>query len=635
MYIPDKPLDAGRVSIEKARFLNGQKPSPDIVRDFILDSWERSKIYGISQMVPPESPLAGEGEIRRRMQALQPFIDLFESYRRSLEILLKHKSIPVAFIWIDLEGIVVHTDGDSSFYQPGMHVSERDMGTNIAGTSITLNKAMVMVQKEFYQTRFHDSIYAAQPLYDAEKHVAGCCVLEMKTTGYDPNAIRMFLTICDILNQQRIEYSRLKRALDEKATLSAILEHIPSGIIVLNTAEQITFMSQKAKEMFGQTQKPVENRYLQSVIHKGLIPGDLIRLEKEFQYREHFLSYENQSKTFYVSASFLRDVDKRITGLLLAFSPLETLISQRSVHKVSMSHRSSYREIMKDTSLLKIVQNRIQTLARSPWDILITGEKGLLHGDMARAIHVSSPRASGPYVHFDITKHSPFEIRELLWGQFKTDLYKNKGKCLISQTNSGTLVLWNTAAMDEDLQEDFYTLLQKRELPDHTKFNVRFICITKKVAPAPFTEKLTDYFVKGHLSLQPVRSYASDITTLTDNILNELSARHHVPLPIVSPDVRHIFSLYGWPGNLDEMQDVLETALLTHSPEILQENHLPRRMRKLKAPTIYKDLSAQKRIRDITEAMKITHGNCKEAAKHMGIARSTFYEWLTKYNIPH
>lgn len=635
MYIPEKPLDTGRIAIEKARFLNGQKPSPEIVRDFIRDSWERSAIYGVSQTVQPESPMAGEGEIHRCIQVLQSFIDLFESYRNSLEILLKQKSIPIAFVWVDLEGIVVHTDGAPSFYRPGMHVSERDMGTNIAGTSITLNKSMVMVQKEFYQTRFHDSIYAAQPLYDAEKHVAGCCVLEMKTTGYDADAVRVFLTICDILNRQRIEYSRLKMAQDEKTQLSVILEHIPSGIIVLNTAEQITFMNQKAKEMFGQTREPVENRYLHSVIHKGLVPGDLIRLEKEFQYREHLLSYGNQSKIFYVSVSLLRNTDKRITGLLLAFSPFETLISQLSLHEVSVSHRSSYREIMKDTSLVKTVQTHIQTLARSPWDILITGEKGLLHGDIARAIHMASPRASGPFVHFDITQHSPFEIRELLWGQYKTDLYKSKGKCLLSQTNSGTLVLWNTDAMDEELQSDFYTRLNTRELPDYTKFNVRFICISEDEKPFCFTKKLTDYFEKGHLFLEPLRNYESDIATFTDNILTGLSARHHISRPTVSPGVQHIFSLYGWPGNLAEMQDVLSNALLSHTPEVLEENHLPRRLRELKAPTLYKDLSAQKRIRDISEALKATGGNCKEAAKHMGIARSTFYEWLAKYKIPH
>ncbi len=635
MYIPDKPLDTGRIAIEKARFLNGQKPSPEIVRDFILDSWERSRIYGISLAPLPEPEIAPEGEIRRRIQALEPFIDLFESIRESLNILLKHKNIPTAFIWVDIEGTVVKIEGESILYRPGMRVNEREMGTNIAGTSITLNQAMVMVQKEFYQSRFHDSIYAAHPLRDGEKHVTGCCVLEMHTTTYDPEAVRMFMLICDLLNRQRIHHTHLNKTLERESALLTILEHIPPGIIVLNTTEQITFINQKAKEMFDLTQQPVENRYLQSIIRKGLSPGDLIRLEKEFLYREHVLNYGNQSKTFYVSSTLIRNSEKRVTGLLLAFSPFETLISRYPSREPALFHRPSLQDILKETSLQKKIQNTIQSLARSPWDILITGEKGLLQEDFARLIHAGSQRASGPYVMFDIAKYRPFEIRERLWGEFKTDLYKNKGKCLISQTNSGTLVLLNADRMDEDLQRDFYILLQNRELPDHTKFNVRFICITEDEKQGHFTPQLAAYFDKGQLSLEPLRNYESDISRFANNILQGLSARYHLTCPAVSPDVRHIFSLYGWPGNLEEMQDVLATALLRHTPNTLEENHLPRRLRELKAPTLYKDLSAQKRIRDISEALKATGGNCKEAAKHMGIARSTFYEWLDKYKIPH
>jgi len=635
MYIPDKPLDTGRIAIEKARFLNGQKPSPDIVRDFILDSWERSRIYGITLAPSPEPERADEGEIRRRLQPLAPFIELFETVRENLDILLKHKNIPVTLIWVDVEGTVIKTDGESPLYRTGMRVSERDMGTNIAGTCITLNQSMVMVQKEFFQNRFLGSIYAAHPLRDAEKHVAGCCVLEMHTSTYDPEAVRMFLLIGDLMNRQRIQHTQLHQTQERESVLLKILEHIPSGIIVLNTSEQITYINQRARELFNITQQRVENRYLQSIIQKGLVPGDLIRLEKEFLYREHVLNYGNQSKTFYVSSALIRNSENKITGLLLAFTPFESLTGLRPARKSSITPRLPLQVILKNTAFQKKTQNPVQLLGKSPWDILIAGERGLFKSEFARLIHAESQRASGPMVTFDLAGYRPFEIRELLWGEFKTSPEKDAGQCLISRTNSGTLILMHADRMDEDLQEDFYTLLQNRELPDHTKFNVRFICTTDNEKLTRFIPELVAYFDRSPLLLESISNDKSDIEILTDNILQALSARFHLSCPVVSPAVRQIFSLYGWPENLEEMQDVLTTALLKYRPQTLEKNHLPGRLRKLKASAFYNDLYAQKRIREIHEALKATGGNCKKAAKQLGVARSTFYEWLAKYKIPH
>jgi transcriptional regulator of acetoin/glycerol metabolism len=635
MYIPDKPLDTGRIAIEKARFLNGQKPSPDIVRDFILDSWERSRIYGITLVPSPEPERVAEGEIRRRMQSLAPFIELFENVRESLDILLKHKNIPVTLIWVDVAGTVIKTDGESPLYRTGIRVSERDIGTNIAGTCITLNQSMVMTQKEFFQSHFHDSIYAALPLRDAEKHVAGCCILEMHTSTYDPEIVRMFLLIGDLLNRQRIQHTHLHQVQERESTLLGILDHIPSGIIVLNTSEQITFINQQARKLFDLNQKSVEKRYLQSIIRKGLVPGDLIRLEKEFLYREHVLSYGNQSKTFFVSSALIRNHEKTITGLLLAFSPVESITCLRPAWESSVPSRIPLQDILKNTAYQKKIQNTLQDLGRSPWDILITGEKGLFKTEFARLIHAGSSRASGPLTIFDVAGHHSLEIRDLLWGEFKSNPENNTAQCLISRSNSGTLVMNHADRMKEDLQLDFYHLLRNRELPDHTKFNVRFICVTGDEKPGGFIPELAAFFDKGQLLPDPVRSHASDIEIFTDNILHTLSSRFHLPAPEVSPAVRKIFSLYGWPENLEEMQDVLATVLLKHRPKILDENHLPGRLRKLKASTFYKDLNAQKKIREMTDALKSSGGNCKEAAKQMGVARSTFYKWLAKYKIPH
>jgi len=635
MSITELNIDFSRIPVEKARFLNGRQPNPQVIRDIILDSWERSRIFSIPQTPELDTDLAVEGEIRRRFQPLKVFIDLFQEYDHLLLPLFREKNLSYGLFWADLEGTIVHISGEPTFIRSGMRLSERDAGTNIVGTSLLLNTPLMMHQKEFYQTRFNDSIYGGFPILSGEQTTTGCVGIELRTNTVEKEIFLIMEILVGIINKQTVQYSKLNEYQSQSTELKNILEHIPSGIVILNSEERITYISKKAREFFKIHDSFPGRPFFHSVIQKGISPSDLLRLEKEFIYREHLLTFGGQTKTFYVSSSILRDRENRIDGLLLAFSPFDALLKQVSHQAKPLNELISFREIMKNTRTSANLLDEMLSLARSPWDLLIKGEKGMFQEDVARAIHFISDRSTGPFMHFDLKQHTPFEIREELWGFYGSDNVQDTMKALISQANMGTLVLWNFEIMTQDLQKEFYSILKKRELPDHKKINVRFICAADPTSPDySLTGELSEYFRNRILDIKPLRHYSGEMGILARNLLQQLSIRYHINPPGISKDVQKIFDLYRWPGNLDELQDILSTILLTSRSERIDRKHLPEKLINLYPKTLYKDLLSEKRIKEIESALKKHKGNCRKAAKELGLGRSTFYEWLAKYNIP-
>ena len=189
--------------------------------------------------------------------------------------------------------------------------------------------------------------------------------------------------------------------------------------------------------------------------------------------------------------------------------------------------------------------------------------------------------------------------------------------------------------MSQTLQEEFFSILKKRELPDHRKINVRFICIADPTSlKFSLIKELHEHFSKRVLFIKPLRTFKGETGIIAKNLIQQLSIRYHINPPAISEEVQKIFDLYGWPGNLDELQYILSTILLNHRPERIESKHLPEKLIKLFPKTRYKDLLAEKRIKEIEAALKKHRGNCREAARQLGVSRSTFYEWLGKYNIP-
>jgi len=276
--------------------------------------------------------------------------------------------------------------------------------------------------------------------------------------------------------------------------------------------------------------------------------------------------------------------------------------------------------------------------AASSAPILILGEPGTGRSALARALHVASPRRAEPLVEVDpsVIPSSLFESEFFGHeaGAFTGAEVRTEGR--ISRAEGGSLILDHVeeiplavqAKLLRMLAEGWFSPLGGAERPA----DVRFLAIgaddlTQRVQRGAFREDLFYRLEVITLRIPPLRSRKEDVGALVDFFLRDLGERFGRPGVRLSVAARDWMGDYNWPGNLREVRNVLERALL-----IEESNRLD--------PKPPASVSAKPRAlaeveRDeIFRALAYTRGHQGKAANLLGISRKTLWEKRKRYGIP-
>ena len=300
---------------------------------------------------------------------------------------------------------------------------------------------------------------------------------------------------------------------------------------------------------------------------------------------------------------------------------------------------------------------QVASLDEAP-TVLITGETGTGKGMVARAIHVNSLRASGPYIEIDCTALSPTLVESELFGHEKgafTDARESKmGLCEAAE--GGTLFLDEVGDLELPLQGKLLRTIEERKVrrigsvKDRT-VDVRIIAATNKdleaeVAHGTFRKELFYRLAVLTIHLPPLRERGEDILLLARHYAEKFSAKYAKPSTRLSEAAGVALSQYNWPGNVRELRHVMERALIGSTGETIQLKDLSIRdspARKAVPLADDADVAAQfpaegvslpqweKRL--IERALRSTGGNSSQAARVLGITRDTLRSRMRKYKI--
>ncbi len=300
---------------------------------------------------------------------------------------------------------------------------------------------------------------------------------------------------------------------------------------------------------------------------------------------------------------------------------------------------------------------QVASLEEAP-TVLITGETGTGKGMVARAIHVNSSRASGPYIEIDCTALSPTLVESELFGHEKgafTDARESKmGLCEAAE--GGTLFLDEVGDLELPLQGKLLRTIEERKVrrigsvKDRT-VDVRIIAATNKdleaeVAHGTFRKELFYRLAVLTIHLPPLRERGEDILLLARHYAEKFSAKYAKPSTRLGEAAGVALSQYTWPGNVRELRHVMERALIGSTGEAIQLKDLSisaSPARKAVSVGDDADVAAQfpaegislprweKRL--IERALRFTGGNSSQAARVLGITRDTLRSRMRKYKI--
>jgi transcriptional regulator with PAS, ATPase and Fis domain len=331
-----------------------------------------------------------------------------------------------------------------------------------------------------------------------------------------------------------------------------------------------------------------------------------------------------------------------------AFQLLDLRHENESLKKKIAGDGETFGMIGRDPRMHQIFET-IRTAAPSDASVLIEGESGTGKELIATAFHAQSQRAAGPFIRINCAAIPHELIESELFGYKKgafTGADRDK-RGLIEAANQGTLLLDEIAEMPTHLQTKLLRVLQERRLrrlgDEHEiDVNFRLVSATNRNTLALLDEGVLRkdlYFRISTIKIKvpPLRERLDDVPVIAGRFLMRFNEQYGKNIRDMSPDTVMRLVSYDWPGNIRQLESVIERAVLFCSGTELVPNCLPEEFQS-SAPSstfVIPPLLPMEEIerQAIMQTLERTHGNVKKTAQILRFPRPTFYRKLKKLGI--
>jgi DNA-binding NtrC family response regulator len=263
------------------------------------------------------------------------------------------------------------------------------------------------------------------------------------------------------------------------------------------------------------------------------------------------------------------------------------LIDETKILNRELTHRGLLGDIVGGSAVMRQVYSLISQVAPTSASVLVTGESGTGKELVARALHRLSPRSASPFIAINCAAMPETLIESELFGHEKgafSGAVERHAGCF-EQAHNGTVLLDEIADMPIATQAKLLRLLEERkvrrlggkaELP----VNVRVVAATNWAPDRALQENRLreDLYYRlnvFHIALPPLRDRKQDIPAICEAILSTLNKKHECHVSGLHPDVLETFLQASWPGNVRQLRNVLERAVIVAVEGTILLRHLP------------------------------------------------------------
>ncbi|QSQ08051.1 Transcriptional regulatory protein ZraR [Koleobacter methoxysyntrophicus] len=312
----------------------------------------------------------------------------------------------------------------------------------------------------------------------------------------------------------------------------------------------------------------------------------------------------------------------------------------------------SFNCIIGNSTKMKEAKGLAQKAAATDSNVLLLGESGTGKELFAHAIHNAGGRRFYPFIKVNCAAIPSELLESELFGYEEGAFTGAKkggkaGKFLLA--NKGTIFLDEIGDMPEKMQAKLLRVLQEKEIEpvgstETKNIDVRLITATNKnleelVEKGQFREDLYYRLNVLTIKIPPLRERTEDIDHLCEVLIKKISERVGKYVTKISKNALDIIKSYKWPGNVRQLENVLERAIILSNSCMIDCDDLPDYI-KLKDKRTYngpikpmKDIIEEVEKEAIIKALEYTKGNKFTASKLLGISRSSLYEKMNRYGI--
>lgn len=302
-------------------------------------------------------------------------------------------------------------------------------------------------------------------------------------------------------------------------------------------------------------------------------------------------------------------------------------------------------EIVAQSQVMREAVGLAERVAATDANVLVTGESGAGKDAVASLIHQRSSRATQSFVKIDCaTLPGPLLEAELFGyerGAFTGASDAKPGR--LEAAHRGTLVLDEIAYLPTDAQAKLLRVIEKREFERlggrrTIKVDARLIALTNvdltdAVRRRDFREDLFYRLNVVEIRVPPLRLRRADLPELVRSFLKSYARKHGRAVTGIAPAALTVLREYQFPGNVRELANVIERAVIVSTGKRLEESDLPDPVRasvRLQQRREHPGTLAEIEAAYVTEILAATKGNKAEAARILGISRKNLYERLAR-----
>ena len=448
-----------------------------------------------------------------------------------------------------------------------------------------------------------------------------------------------------------------------KNIVSQILKMTSDGFIITDTEGNVREINKQYADFFGKSRSEIIGKSILNIIPNSKMIDIVKHKFSEEDAVHKYIDGEAKGNSVIVSRSYVEDEDGNVVaGVAQVKFKVQTLAVAKKLMN-EYEELEYYREefqnqnrvdniIGSDTKFCEIVKECLK-VAKTDIPVLLTGETGTGKEVMAKALHTNSLRYDKPFVSINCAA-IPFELLESeLFGYMDgafTGAKRGGKKGKFQLANGGTIFLDEIGDMPSSMQAKLLRILQEKEIEPlgsekSIPLDVRVVAATRqdleaKMKDGSFREDLYYRLSVFNIHIPPLRERGGDSLELAEFFLDELNHKYKT-YKTFSKAVKAYFLKYQWPGNVREVNNVVQSAYAISTENIIDINDIPARMLQQEKPAINLDKNKKslgQMVDDyekdvILELLKKHKGNCLEAAKEAGIHKSNFYRKLQKYGI--
>ncbi|MGW6251278.1 sigma 54-interacting transcriptional regulator [Peribacillus butanolivorans] len=486
------------------------------------------------------------------------------------------------------------------------------------------------------------------------------------------------LSLKDI-SQIQILYHQIQKMNKTKQLYDVILDQLEEGISVIDEHGTILFYNRKAGELGALEPDAVRNKRVQDVWNLDETTSTLltaVRTKRTLNHRETQFSSNGKSITSLVrtiplifdeSIAGAMEISKDITEQKQLSETIMQLQKQdKGTEKLQSplllrknNTRFQFEHIIFSSREMAQTVEQAHRSARSKSNILIYGETGTGKELFAQSIHNESPRKDKAFIAQNCAALPESLLESLLFGTSAgsfTGAVDRAG--LFEQANGGTFMLDEVNSMSTNLQAKLLRVLQERKVQrlgssKVIDMDVRVIAtINEDPLEAISNGRLREdlYYRLGvvNLVIPPLRNRKDDLKVLIEHFIKKHADLLGVTVDGLEPDIFRYFMNYHWPGNVRQLEHVIEGCLnlvydertidYDHLPPIIKNNIQQQETSLLKEQLLQFSggLAEQIEILErtmIEQAMNNTNGNITKAGEQLGISRQSLNYKLKKYQL--